>query len=427
MRTRLTGLWRSPDFVRLWIGGTVSEFGSQITFWALPLTAVLLLDASPLQIGILAAVGSMPALLFGLGVGVWVDRRKKRPLMIAADYGRGLLLLTVPIAAAFHILRIEHLYAVAIGVGTLTLLFGVANRSMLPSLVDREELVEANSKLSIGYSISQVTGPGVGGVLVQLFTAPAALIVDAATYVVSALSIGSIRAQEPEPSRSAQGTDFVRDARAGVGLILRNPVLIAIAGAVAGLTIFNAVFEAVFVLYVIRTLGISPFTFGLAMSAGSVGFLVGASLADRFIRWAGPGRAMVIGVVILGLSDLAIPLASGPVVAVVALIGCAQFMFGVGIVAYSVSQVSITQAITPIRLQGRINGIMHSLAIGLVPIGALIGGVIGQTIGVRPTLFLAAGGEIAAVMWLLLTPVWSLRNLPEPSDDSNGPTKPQNR
>ncbi len=359
----------------------------------------------------------MPALIFGLGIGVWVDRRKKRPLMIAADYGRALLLLAVPIAAALQILRIEHLFAIAAGVGFLTLLFGVANRSMLPSLVAREELVEANSKLSIGYSISQVAGPGVGGVLVQLFSAPAALIVDAATYVVSALSIGSIRAQEPEPSRPAQGPDFLREAREGGGLILRNPVLLAIAGAVAGLTVCNAMFEAAFLLYVIRTLEISPFTLGLAMSAGSVGFLVGASLADQFIRWSGPGRAMVIGVVILGLSDLAIPLASGPVVAVAVLIGCAQLMFGVGIVAYSVSQVSITQAVTPIRLQGRINGIMHSLTIGLVPIGALIGGVLGQTLGVRPTLFISAGGEIAAVIWLLLTPVWSLRDLPQPSDE----------
>ena len=416
MRFRFTGLWRHPDFMRLWLGGTVSGFGTQITFLALPLTAVLVLDATPLQMGILASAGSAPSLIFGLGVGVWVDRRKKRPIMIAPDYGRALLLLAVPIAAAFQGLRIEFLYAIALGVGMLGLLFSVASRSMLPSLVARDELVEANSKLAIGGSASQVAGPGVAGILVQLFTAPVALIVDAVTFVISALAIRSIQAPEPEPKAFPKARDFFDEARQGLRLIWQNRVLLAIAGVVGGIAIFNSMFEAVWLLYVNKNLGIGPLAFGMMFSMGGVGFSLGAFFADRVIRWAGTGRAIVLGVVIAGLSDLATPLAAGPVFAVIALLTSATFFFGVGATVSSVSQVSLRQAATPLRLQGRMNGVMNSLEVGLVPVGALIGGVLGQTIGLRPTLFLAAGGELAAVIWLPLTPVWSLRDLPDPSD-----------
>jgi Na+/melibiose symporter-like transporter len=402
--------------MRLWVGGTVSGFGSQITFLALPFTAVLVLDASPLQMGILAAAGSAPSLILGLGVGVWVDRRKKRPIMIVADYGRAVLLIAIPTAAAFDVLRIEYLYAIALGVGVLRMFFSVANRSMLPSLVARDELVEANSKLAIGRSASQVAGPGVAGVLIQVFAAPAALIIDAVSFVVSALAIRSIQAPEPEPEVSPTGGDFLDEARQGLGLIWRNRILLGIAGVLGGLAIFNAMFEAVWLLYVNKDLGVGPFAFGVMFSMSSVGFLLGSFVAARVIRWAGVGRAIVLGVVMVGLSDLATPLVGGSVVVVVALLTSANFFFGVGATVANVSQESLRQATTPLRLQGRMNGVMDSLQVGLVPIGALVGGVLGQTIGLRPTLFLAAVGELAAVIWLLLTPVWSLRDLPEPSD-----------
>ena len=416
MRFRLTGLWRHPDFMKLWLGGTVSRFGSQITFLALPLTAVIALDATPLQMGILAAAGAAPSLVFGLGAGVWVDRRRKRPIMIATDFGRAILLLAVPVGAAFDILRIEHLYAIALAMGVLNMLFGIANTSMLPSLVARDELVEANSKLAVGSSASEVAGPGAGGILVQLLTAPVALVVDALTFVASALAIQFIRVPEPDPEDLSSGQDFVREALQGLALIWRSRVLLPIAGVVGGIAIFNAMFEAVWLLYVNKTLGLEPVTFGIMFSMGGVGLLLGALAADRAIARVGVGRAIVIGVVLAGLSDLATPLAGGPAAAIIVVLTAASFLFSVGAIVSGVAQVSLRQAATPIPLQGRMNGAMNSLEVGLVPIGALIGGVLGQTIGMRETLFLAAIGEMAAVLWLLFSPVWSQRGLPEPSD-----------
>ena len=402
--------------MKLWMGGTVSRFGSQITFLALPFTAVIVLDATPIQMGILAAAGAVPSLVFGLGAGVWIDQRKKRPIMIATDYGRAILILAVPVGAVSNILRIEYLYAIALAMGLLNMLFNIANRSMLPSLVARNELVEANSKLTVGNSASEVAGPGIGGILVQLLTAPFALLVDALSFVASALAVQSIRAPEPEPEDSSSGRDVVREALQGLALIWRSRVLLPIAGVIGAFAIFNAMFEVVWLLYVNKTLGLEPFTFGIMFSMGGVGLLLGALAADRFIGRVGVGRAIVIGVVIVGLSDLATPVVGGPATTIIVVLTAASFLFSVGATISGVALVSLRQAVTPIPLQGRMNGAMNTLEVGLVPIGALIGGVLGQTIGMRAILFLAAAGEISAVLWVLFSPVWSQRDLPEPSD-----------
>lgn len=416
---RFSGLWRHPDFMKLWVGATVSRFGSQITFLALPFTAVLVLDATPVQMGILMAMGTAPALVFGLGAGVWVDRRKKRPLLIATDYGRALLLLAIPVMAVFGVLRIEFLYAITLALGMLTLIFGVASRSLLPALVAREELVEANSKLAIGRSSAEVVAPGVGGILVQVFTAPIALILDAVSFVASALAIQSMRAPEPAPEPAEGGDAFMREAVRGVDFVVRNRVLLAIAGVVGGIAIFNSMFEAVWLLYVSKDLGLGPVTFGIMFSVGSVGFLAGAVVAERLIAWLGIGRAIVIGVVLAGISDLATPLVGGSVIAIVIVLTVASFVFGIGATIYGIAQESLRMAATPQAFQGRMHGVMSTLGMGLIPVGALIGGFLGETIGMRPTLYIAAGGELAAVLWLLLTPVWKLRDLPSQAEDES--------
>ena len=235
MRTRLTGLWQRADFVKLWVGSTVSGFGAQITFLALPLAAVLALDATPLEMGLLAAAGSVPALMFGLGTGVWVDRVKKRPVMIVADYGRAILIWTVPVAAVFQLLNIWRLYFVAFAMGAFNMLFTVANRSMLPTLVGRAELVEANGKLEVGRSSAQVVGPGIAGILIRAFRAPIALVVDAVTFVVSAVAVQTIRTTEPESAPSMGESRFIREAMVGLKLIARSQVLLPIVVVVAGL------------------------------------------------------------------------------------------------------------------------------------------------------------------------------------------------
>ena len=275
---RLTGLWRHGDFLRLWTGGTVSAVGSQITFLALPLTAILVLDASPTQMGILAAAGSIPSLLVGVPGGVWVDRRKRRRILISSSLGQAVVLLVIPAAAGLNVLQIDYLYALALSFGTLGLFFTVGHQSFLPWLVDRDDLVEANSKLAISRSAAELVGPGIAGVLIQLVTAPVTLIVDAVSFIVSALAIRSIRATEPEPippEQSEQGSRFLHETRQGLAFVIHNRVLTALAGHGGTLILFNSMLEAVWVLYLIRKLGMNPSLLGVVFSFG------GAYGADR--------------------------------------------------------------------------------------------------------------------------------------------------
>ena len=414
MRFRLTGLWRHPDFVKLWTGQTISLVGSQVTFLALPLTAVLVLNATPAQMGFLTAAGALPSLLVGLFAGVWVDRRRRRPILIATDLGRAALLLLIPAAALLGVLRIEYLYAVAFLVGALGLFFEVAHHSFLPSLVGREQLVEGNSKLEISDSVAEIVGPGLAGGLVQLVTAPIAIAVDAISFLISALFLGLIRTPEPAPKPPDEQQNILGEAVDGLSLVSRNALLRAIAGSMSTLHLFNSVLEAVFVLYVTRELGIGPGLLGLIFASGSVGFLIGALLPGWVTRRFGLGSGIIGGLLLVGLSDLLIPLVGGSVVMVVRILVlmAAQFFFGLGLTIFNIGQVSVRQAVTPDHLLGRMNATLSFIAAGSVPLGGLLGGGLGEMIGLRPTLVLAALGEMLAVLWLILSPIRSLREQP---------------
>jgi MFS family permease len=414
MRLRFNGLWRDVSFMKLWVGQAISLFGSQITFLALPLTAVLVLDATPAQMGVLMALEALPSPLVGLFVGVWVDRYRRRPILIVADLGRAVLLGVVPVAALLGLLRIEHLYLVCFLVSILGLSFDVAHRSFLPSLVGRELLVEANSKLELSNSVAEIAGPGVAGGLIQIVTAPIAIAVDAISYLISALLLALIRVSEPVPRAAEQQQNIREEIGEGFQLVLGDRLLRSIAGCLGTLYLFNGVLEAVFILYVTQELGIGAGLLGLIFAGGSVGLAVGALLLGRIVRRFGWGPGIMVGLLLVGLSDLLIPLVGGAVgvAMATAVLVTAQFLFGLGLVVFNAGQVSLRQARTPDALQGRMNATMGFLAGAVVPLGGLLGGMLGETIGLRPTLFLAAFGEMLSILWLLLSPLRSQRGQP---------------
>jgi MFS family permease len=414
MRLRFNGLWCDTRFVKLWAGQAISLFGSQITFLALPLTAVLVLGATPAQMGILMAVEELPSPLLGLFVGVWVDRYRRRPILIVADLGRAVLLGVVPVAAFLGLLRLEHLYLVCFLVSVLGLFFGVAHRSFLPSLVGREHLVEANSKLELSNSVAEIVGPGVAGGLVQLVTAPIAIAVDAISFLVSALMLGLIRVSEPVSRPVGQQQNVRAEIGEGLRLVLGDRLLRSVAGCLGTLYLFNGVLEAVFILYVTQELGMGAGLLGLIFAGGGVGFLVGALLPGWIVRRFGWGPGIMLGLLLVGLSDLLIPLVGGSVrfAVAVAVLVMSQFFFGLGFVIFNAGQVSLRQARTPDALQGRMNATMSFLAGAAVPLGGLLGGALGEAIGLRPTLFLAAFGEMLSILWLLLSPLRSQRGQP---------------
>jgi MFS family permease len=371
------------------------------------------LDATPAQMGLLSAIDSLPAIFFGLFVGVWVDRRRRRPILILADMGRMLLVLVIPLAALFGILRIEILYLSAFGTGTLGLLFGVAYQSYLPTLIAHKQLIEGNSKLELSRSGAEIVGPGLAGILTQWFTAPAALVVDALSFGVSAISLALIRAPEPEPEISEKPDPVLRAALDGLRVVATHPTLRALLGCVSTINLFNTLLETVFLLYMTDQLGLEPGVIGLIFASGSIGFMVGALAAERITQRIGLGPAIIVGVLIAAASDFVLPLVSGPVWFMTIILIGSQMSYGLGVTLYGVGQSSLRQSITPNHLRGRMNATFTVMSSLLAPIGALLGGALGETIGLRSTLLLAAGGEVLAVLWLIFSAVRTQREQPE--------------
>ncbi|MDI3340774.1 MAG: MFS transporter [Sphaerobacter sp.] len=416
MPRRLAGLWRHPDFIKLWAGETISLLGTQITLLALPLTAVVLLDASPQEMGILTAAETAPFLLIGLLAGVWIDRRRRRPIMMAANVGRALLLGLIPLLDLLGMLHMAPLVAIAFAVGTLTVFFDVAYQVYLPALVSREHLVEGNAKLEISRSGAQIVGPGVGGWLVGLVTAPIAIAVDALSFLVSTAFLGAIRQPEPAVARQGPAPGLRPEIAEGLRLVLGNPMLRAIAGCTATANLFGSIMTAIFVLYATRDLGIGAGLLGLIFAAGNVGFLLGALLAGQVPRRIGLGRTITLASLLGGLGTLLVPLAGGSQPMVIAMLIAAQFIIGLSSPLYNVNQVSLRQTITPDRLQGRMNASMRFIVWGTMPLGSLLGGALGGALGLRPTLLVAALGGTLAFLWVWHSPVHTLQTQPPPAE-----------
>jgi MFS family permease len=434
---RGTSLWRHRDFMRLWSAETISQLGSQVTLLALPLAAILILDATAFQVGALSSIEFAPFLLVGLPAGVWVDRLRRRPILIAGDLGRAVVLASIPIAYWLDALTMLHLYAAAFLTGICTVFFDVAYQSYLPSLVEREQLTEGNAKLEISRSGAQLAGPGIAGALVQALTAPVAIVADAVSYLGSALFVIRIRRPEPDvPAPAAEDRPRMRSQiMEGLRYVLGHPLLRPIAACTALSNLFSAMVTAILILFAVRVLGLTAGLIGIALAIGNVGFLAGALVADRIARRVGLGRAIIGSALLFGLAGFAYPLAT-PETAV-GLLVAGGVLFGFGGVVYNVNQVSLRQAITPGRMQGRMNATMRFVVWGTLPIGALAGGALGGTIGLRPTLWIAALGGVLSFVPPLLSPVRTLRSMPEeapghlPEDearradaDAGGPPEP---
>ncbi len=412
------GLWRNPDFLKLWAGESISVFGSLVGRTALPFTAILVLDATPMQVSLLLAADIVAGLLFGLFAGVWVDRLHRRPIMIAADIGRAALLASIPAAYALDALAIEQLYAVAFGVGTLTIFFDVAYLSYLPSLVEKHEVLEGNSKMAASWSVAEVGAFSSAGWLVQLLTAPLAILVDAMSFLVSAVAVGAIRRPEPAPATADGRRSVGHEMWEGLRAVLGNPVLRPMAGSVVTADFSFRVFGTVFLLFAVRDLGFDPGVLGMIFAAGGVSSLLGALVAGRAARRLGAGPAMVAGVLLMGLSMLFVPVARGATV-VAAMLLLAQQLVGDGaFTVYEIQQVSLRQAVTADRLLGRVNASIRFAGLGAMLVGALIGGLLGETIGLRATLVVGAGGMCLGSLWLVFSPVRGLRTAPVSSGDS---------
>ena len=378
------------------VGGTAMSF-----------TAILVLGATPIQLGVLNIMGLLPAFLIGLLAGAWVDRLRRRPLLIGADLGRALALATIPLAAVLGLLHIAQVYLVALVVSMLTIFFDVAYQSYLPGLVGKESLMEGNSKLSASAAVAEFGGFSIGGWLVQIFTAPFAILIDAVSFVVSAISVWLIRAREPILTPQ-EHPNMRREIADGLKTVIHQPLLRASAVAVLLRGLAGGIYGALVVLYMSRGLGFNPGILGMIWAVGGVSSFLGAAFAPRISRRLGSGPAMVIGMGVFGLSSFFIPLASGATLLSAAFLIAAQLGDGFYIL-YEINLVSLRQSITAEHMLGRVNATMQFINLGAILAGSLLGGLLGQALGVRPVLFIGASGTLLAAVALALSPIRSLK------------------
>lgn len=409
------GLWRHSDFLKLWSAETVSQLGTQVSQLALPLAAILILDASAFQVAFLTTVEFLPFVLFTLPAGVWVDRLPRRPILVVADLGRALALLSVPIAYALDALTIWQLYGVGFTVGIGTVFFDVAYQSYLPSLVDRGQLVDGNSKLEISRSGAFIAGPGLAGVLVGTLTAPYAVFVDAVSFLGSAGFLARIRATEERPDRTA-APNLGRELREGLRYLLSHRYWRPFAICTATGNFFSNVTFSIFLVYAVRTLDLSPQLIGLSLVPIGVGGLAAAFFAERISARFGVGPTIIAAAVSFGPAALLVPLA--PVSFPLPFLIVSFALLGFALVLYNVTGISLVQTLTPERLLGRLNASRRFIVWGTIPLGALVGGALASTIGLRPTLWVGAVGSCSSFVPVLLSPLRKLRDMPtEPELD----------
>ncbi len=393
-------LWRQKEFLKLWIGQSISEIGSRITREGIPLTAVLVLGASAAQMGVLAAIGGASVLLFSFAAGIIVDRIYRRPVMIAADLARALLLASVPVGAFFHLLSITQLILVAACAGALTVLFDVAYQSYLPSLIQSGELLEGNRLLSISAATAEILGPSLTGVLVKLLSAPAAIFLDALSFVVSAAATLSIRRQEPPPRISTHDS-LKTEMLEGTKIILSHPILRALLFRSVMAFLFAGPIFSFYILYAIRVLRFNTVVLGIAIALGGAGSLVGGIFATKISKRLSPKTSFFGSALVIGCTQFLLPLASLDRRYALACVCVQQFVGDFAWTVYFVNETTLRQSVTPPHVLGRVNAAMQFFSRGMLPIGALVGGFAGEAIGITNTLWIGSAGVLLSALWLV--------------------------
>jgi len=412
-RSRFPPLLRLPDFRRFWIGQTISVVGDQVSLVALPLVAVLVLKADAAQMGLLTAAGLLPHLLFSLPAGVWLDRvHRRRRLMIWADVGRALLGVSIPVAWLAGALRLEQLFVVGFLGGTLTVVFDILWSTIFVSVAPRERYVEGNTLLNGSRSIATVAGPTISGGLIQALGAPIAVLVDAVSFLASAVSLARIRSAEAP----VQPEDAGLRERLLVGLrfIFGDPIMRPTLLAAGTINFFNFGFAALFLLYATTSLGVAPGLLGLVLGAGAVGGVLGALIAAGVGRRLGLGRAFALGCVLFPAPLVVVPLVGGaPFPLILGGLFLAELGAGIGVMILDINVGAVMLARTPDRIRSRAMGAFRFVNYGIRPVGALVGGLLGAAIGVRETLFVVTICAVLGGLWLVGSPVLRLRDLPE--------------
>ena len=401
LRPRLPQLLCDGTFRRFWLGQTISLFGDQVSQLAIPLVGVLVLHARAADMGYLTAAGVLPSLLFSLHAGAWVDRRgHRRTIMLIADLVRAALLVSIPAAYVIGVLTLTQLYVVALVIGTFDVLFFVSYTTLFVSIVRHDDYLQGNSLLNGSRAMSFVGGQSLAGVLVTVLTAPIAILADACSFVASAFFLSQIRPDEPPTSPAGPG-----QITAGVRFIIGSPVVRSALGATATVNYFNFVFAALFMLYVVRTLGVPPSLIGLVLGAGAVGGLAGSVLAGPLSRTVGVGRAFVLSCVLFPAPLMLVPAAFGHGSSRLILLFLAEFGSGLGVMILDISIGTIFASVIPDTIRASVSGAYRMVNYGMRPLGAVTGGLLGSTLGVRPTLWLATAGGVLCVVWMARSPL----------------------
>ncbi|TWD73399.1 putative MFS family arabinose efflux permease [Kribbella amoyensis] len=412
------GILSHPDFRRLWIADLLSQLGSRLGMMAVPLLAVLTLNASTLQVSLLRTCETAAWLLLGLFAGAWVDRVRCLPVLVAADLGRALLYASIPVAAAFGVLSLPQLYVVLAATGLLTVLFDVAHSSYPPRLLSPEQLLPGNARLAANHSVAAVVGAGAGGVLVQWLTAPITIGLNALGFLWSAVWLRSIRTPEPRPAPQDR-PNLRREIGEGLRYVFRHPLLRPITLNTATTMLFQAAGNAVMIVFLVREIHLSPATIGLLSMIGLLGALAASALTERISRWMGDARALLVAAIGMGfafsLQALTRPgwgltwYVAGTLLAAICII-----------VGY-ILQVSTRQRVCPPELQGRVSATMSFVSWGAAPIGSLLGGILGTVFGLRPTLWIAGAAMLAGSAWLIFSPFRTLRSVPTEAESLRRP------